>query len=72
MEQHDDERDTIATLERRVAILTGARLRDKGKLKEAVLIQDRLRKKSRGWNGAAEIRKWRDLKGQSIVTSLES
>ena len=62
MEQHDDERDTIATLEKRVALLTGARLRDKGKLKEAILIQDKLREKSKGWDGAAEIRKWRDLR----------
>jgi len=62
MKQPNDERDTIATLEKRIAILTGARLRNKRKIKEAILVQDKLRKKSIGWDGAAEIRKWRDLR----------
>jgi len=36
--------------------------RDKNKIKEAVLIQDKLRKKSKNWNGAEEIRKLRESK----------
>ena len=60
MKAHNNERDTIATLEKRMAILTGARLRDKRNIKKAILVQDRLREKSRGWDGVAEIRKWRD------------
>ena len=65
MEQHNDEKDTVATLEKRMAILTGARLRDKRRIKEAILVQDKLREKSRGWDGVAEIRKWRDLRCSS-------
>jgi len=38
----------------------GAKLRDKSRLEDAISTQDRLRKKSRGWNGATEIRRWRD------------
>ena len=50
----------IAVLEKRLEILVGARLRDRARIEEAIATQDKLRKKSKGWAGAQEIRKWRD------------
>ena len=44
----------------RVGIIIGARLRDKSRIENAISTQDRLRKKSKGWSGMKEIRKWRD------------
>jgi len=62
MKGHNNEKDTIATLEKRMAILTGAGLRDRRRIMEAIQVQDKLRQKSKRWDGVAEIRKWRDLK----------
>jgi len=47
-------------IEKRLEIIIGARLRDRSRIENAISTQDRLRKKSKGWNGAKEIRKWRD------------
>lgn len=47
-------------IEKRLGILVGARLRDRNRIENAISTQDRLRKKSKGWNGAKEIRKWRE------------
>ena len=52
--------DELTVMEKRVEVITGARLRDRSKIEKAISIQDRLRKKSEGWNGAKEIRKWRE------------
>jgi hypothetical protein len=49
-------------IEKRLEILVGARLRDKARIEEAIETQDRLRTKSKGWNGAQEIRKWREAR----------
>ena len=52
--------DKIAVMEKRLEVIVGARLRDRNRIKNAISTQDRLRKKSKGWNGAKEIRKWCD------------
>ena len=57
-----DEMDTLELVERRLEVLTCARLRDKSQIKHAISVQDRLRSKSIGWSGAEEIRKWRDTR----------
>jgi hypothetical protein len=57
-----DEMDTLKIMEKRLEILTCARLRDKNQIKHAILVQDRLRSKSTGWSGSEEIRKWRNLR----------
>ncbi len=57
-----DEMDTLELVERRLEVLTCARLRDKSQIKHAISVQDRLRSKSTGWQGAEEIRKWRDMR----------
>ena len=57
-----DDMDTLEVMERRLELLTCARLRDKGQIKHAISVQDRLRGKSTVWSGAEEIRKWRNLR----------
>ncbi|MFQ6054865.1 MAG: hypothetical protein ACE5J9_04690 [Methanosarcinales archaeon] len=54
------EMDTLDMVEKRLEILLAAKLREKDKIKNAIMIQDRLRNKSKNWNGVKEIRKWRD------------
>ena len=57
-----DDMDTLEVMEKRLELLTCARLRDKGQIKHAILVQDRLRGKSTVWSGTEEIRKWRNLR----------
>jgi hypothetical protein len=52
--------DERTVIEKRLEVITGARLRDRSRIEKAISIQDRLREKSKGWNGAKEIRKWRE------------
>ncbi len=52
--------DEINVIEKRLEAILGARLRDKKRIENAISTQDRLRKKSKDWNGAAEISKWRE------------
>ncbi len=52
--------DKINVMEKRVEVIVGARLRNRTRIENAILTQDRLRKKSKGWSGAKAIRKWRD------------
>jgi hypothetical protein len=52
--------DKINVMEKRLEVIVGARLRDRNRIENAISTQDRLRKKSKGWNGAKEIRRWRD------------
>jgi len=52
--------DKINVMEKRWEVIVGARLRNRTRIENAISTQDRLRKKSKGWSGAKEIRKWRD------------
>lgn len=60
MKEKNERFDTVGIVEKRLEIIVGARLRDRKRIENAILIQDRLREKSKGWNGAKEIRRWRD------------
>ena len=57
-----DDMDTLEIMEKRLEILTCARLRDKSQIKDAISVQDRLRDKSTVWSGTEQIRKWRNLR----------
>ena len=52
--------DKLNVMEKRLEVIVGARLRNRTRIENAISTQDRLRKKSKGWSGAKEIRKWRD------------
>jgi len=43
-------------------MIVEARLRDRSRIEKAISTQDRLREKSKKWNGAKEVRKWCDLR----------
>jgi len=60
MKEKNERFDTVGIVEKRLEIIVGARLRDRKRIENAILIQDRQREKSKGWNGAKEIRRWRD------------
>lgn len=46
--------------QRRMGIIVGAELRREDKIANAIKVQDAIRKKNKDWNGASEIRKWRE------------
>jgi hypothetical protein len=55
--------DRISVIERRFEIMTVAKLRDKTGMKNAMKIQDWIRKRTKGGISLTrEIRKWRDLR----------
>jgi len=60
MKEKNERFDTVGIVEKRLEIIVGAGLRDRKRIENAILIQDRQREKSKGWNGAKEIRRWRD------------
>ena len=52
--------DELTVVEKRLDLLVCAKLRDRTKLERALVTQDRLREKSKAWDGVKELRKWRD------------
>jgi hypothetical protein len=54
------EMDEIPAVEKRLDLLVCAKLRDRTRLERALLTQDRLREKSKAWDGVEELRRWRD------------
>jgi hypothetical protein len=54
------EMDELTVVEKRLDLLVCAKLRDRTKLERALVTQDRLREKSKAWDGVKELRKWRD------------
>ena len=54
--------DFVKVMQRGIELITLSRFRDRARMKKGVEVHDRLREKSKGWNGAAEVRKWRDAR----------
>ncbi len=52
--------EDLELYQRRMEIMVGAELRREDKVADAIKIQDSIRKKIKGWDGASEIRKWRE------------
>ena len=50
----------LELFQKRMEIIVGARLRLDDRVKKAVYLQDKIRQKTKHWNGAKEIRKWRE------------
>lgn len=55
----EEQNDNLDLYRRRIEILSGAKLREKGRINSAVRTQDSIRAKIGKWNGAKEIGKWR-------------
>ena len=60
MEEKVERMNIVSIVEKRLEIIVGSKLRDRKRIENAISTQDRLREKSKGWNGAKEIRKWRE------------
>jgi len=54
--------DNLELIQRRMEILSGAKLRERDRINSAIKIQDLIRAKSGRWNGSKEIRKWREAR----------
>ena len=52
--------DNLQIFQKRMEIIVGARLRIGNRIEKAVAVQDRIRSKTTSWNGAEEIKKWRE------------
>jgi len=55
-----NEMDDISIIQKRLKILFSQIIENRDKVKEALEIQDKIRKKSGKWNATEFIRKWRD------------
>lgn len=58
-------------VEKRLDLLVFAKLRDRTRLERALLTQDRLREKSKAWNGVGELRRWRDARGSLFDMNID-
>lgn len=56
----DQIENDLESLKKKFDLLTFSRYRDRSKIEDAIEVQDRLREKSGDWNGAEEIRRWRE------------
>ena len=54
--------DNLELFQKRIEIISGAKLRDTDRISNAINIQDSIRAKIGKWNGSLEIRKWRELR----------
>ncbi len=60
MEQETVNLDSLENIKRKLEILLAGRFRKKENMIKSIEVQNRLSKKSGSWNGAKEIRKWRE------------
>lgn len=54
--------DSLEIFQRKVGMHIEMKLYVDNKVRNAVLVQDKIRMKTKGWDGTAEIRKWRNRK----------
>ncbi len=54
--------DNLGEINKKFELFLFGRLRKENSIDKAVSVQDELSKKSGSWNGADEIRKWREKK----------
>ena len=54
--------DNLELFRKRIEILSEARLREIDGITSAIKVQDSIRAKVSKWNGAREIKKWRDAR----------
>lgn len=63
---HQETMDTMELVRKRLEVLVGARVKQKGRMTKAIKLQDELCTKysniSEARNGTDEIRKWRDIR----------
>jgi len=62
METLHKQASELAIYKKRIEILIGARFRETDRISSAVDVQNRIRKKTKHWHGAEEIKKWRMIR----------
>ena len=60
MEADANQIDDLNIFQKRAEIMENSTLREKDRIQNAIKLQDNIRSKIRNWNGAKEIRKWRE------------
>ena len=54
--------DNLHLFQKRMEILSGAKLRETDRMGAAIRVQDEIRSKTGLWHGSEEIRKWREAR----------
>ena len=54
--------DNLHLFQKRMEILSGAKLRETDRMSDAIKIQDAIRTKIGSWNGSKEIKRWREAR----------
>ena len=60
--QKQEQIDNLYLFQKRMKILSGAKLRETDRIKAAIKIQDTIRSKTGTWHGSEEIRRWREVR----------
>ena len=60
--QKEGQMDNLYLFQKRMEILSGAKLREADRIKAAIKIQDTIRSKTGAWHGSEEIRRWREAR----------
>ena len=60
--QTEKQIDNLDLFQKRMEILSGAKLRETDRINSAIRIQDAIRSKIGKWHGSEEIRKWREAR----------
>ena len=62
MKTKTEGKGTVQLFQKRMEILSGARLKETDKMETAIKIQDAVRSKAGVWQGSKEIKRWRETK----------
>lgn len=54
--------DFVKLMGKSLELITVAMSRNKARMKKAIELQDKLRRKSKGWNATEALREWRDTR----------
>ena len=59
MKSKTEAKGTVQLVQKRMEILSGAKLKETDKMDAAIKIQDAIRSKTGIWQGSKEIKRWR-------------
>ena len=60
--EKEEQLDNLHLFQKRMEILSGAKLRETDRMNSGIKIQDSIRSKIGAWHGSEEIRKWREVR----------
>lgn len=62
MKTKTEGKGTVQLFQKRMEILSGAKLKETDKMDAAIKIQDAIRSKTGMWQGSKEIKRWRETR----------